>query len=231
MRLRLDELGIEPGRFGWASIQADGGIAAAQHKIERWFAGAQVDDSAIEPVGLGALRLGLLATVPLPDNAADCLSVLARQVVQAGGSVVVPHNATLLASTRFLDDTLTERAAAPSLAYGQQITAAGFHVMETPTRHWVETLTGLGATGVDVLLAYVGEQSLPGHPLLPLLQIAAAPAINPDADALLAGSSANWPATLLNLLAETASRRYQPRVQAQHIFDFQITRGLLGISL
>lgn len=231
MRRQLDALGFDPQRFGWASIQMDGGIEAVLQKIERWFAGqlAAQTEPAVKQVELEALRLGLLATVPLPEAAAASLSVVARQVVQAGGAVVMPANATLLASPEFLDQTLFSRAPAPTLGYGQKISAPGFYLMDTPTVHPVETVTGLGATGVDLLLAYVGQQSLPGHPLLPLLQIAAAPAHNPDADLVLAGDPAGWPVTLLDLLAETASRRYRPRQQA--VVDFQLTRGLLGFSL
>ncbi|MCG3208829.1 MAG: Galactarate dehydratase (L-threo-forming) [Anaerolineae bacterium] len=230
MAERLRQLGFAPDDFGWASIQLDGGIGATARKIEQWFAErlAAAPPPAVETVGLESLRLGLLASAPLPDSAAESLSLLARQVVQAGGAVVIPHNAALLESAAFLDATFDRRAVSPSLAYGQKIPATGLHVMDTPTAHWVETLTGLGATGVDVLLAFVGGQPLPGHPLLPLLQLAAAPTRTP-VDFVFGNDVPADAAALLHLLAETASRRVTPRLQ--DVVDFQLTRGLLGISL
>ena len=35
---------------------------------------------------------------------------------------------------------------------------------------------------------------------------------------------------LLRLVLDTASRRYTPRLMAQGNVDFQLTRGLLGVS-
>ena len=42
--------------------------------------------------------------------------------------------------------------------------------MDTPTGHAVETLTGLGGTGVDVMFAHVVGHPLQSHRMIPLLQ-------------------------------------------------------------
>ena len=112
---------------------------------------------------------------------------------------------------------------------------AGFQIMAMPTDHPVEALTGLGASGVDLILAYVGAHPLQGHPLLPVLQIAATDdcpsGVAFDLDVLLAGDDAAWPDLLLARIGELAAHDYVPKGFSQGNIDFQITRGLLGISL
>jgi hypothetical protein len=111
----------------------------------------------------------------------------------------------------------------------------GFHIMETPTSHWVETLTGLGATGVDVIIAYVGEHPLQTHPMIPLLQITDRPAVaaryGADLDLVLAGDPTTWTAEILDRLAAVAAKTYTPRLYQLGNVDFQMTRGLLGVSM
>lgn len=45
--------------------------------------------------------------------------------------------------------------------------------MQTYTDHWVEALTGLAATGVEIILSLLSETvpfSLQSHPMIPLIQ-------------------------------------------------------------
>ena len=121
--------------------------------------------------------------------------------------------------------------AEPTLAYGQAAASAGFHIMETPTSHWVETLTGLGATGVEILLACPGGRPAQGHPLVPMLQAAAAPASLKGFDIVLDGDPGGWASDLLEKIADVAARRYTPQLFAQGAVDFQLTRGLLAVSV
>jgi len=108
--------------------------------------------------------------------------------------------------------------------------------MRTPTAHVVENLTGLGATGVALLLAITDRAPVQGHPLIPTLQVGLGPLAAPfEAD--LDGCFAAAPApeaffrALLELLRDCAEGRCRPRAwQAGHT-DFQLTRGLTGVSL
>jgi hypothetical protein len=107
--------------------------------------------------------------------------------------------------------------------------------METPTAHWVETLTGLGATGVDVLVAYIGEHPLQTHPMIPMLQITdraeVYDAYGPDLDLHLEGAPDQWPAHILTRIAAVADHSYAPQLYTLGNIDFQVTRGLLGVSM
>nr|MBA3790109.1 UxaA family hydrolase [Rubrobacter sp.] len=122
-----------------------------------------------------------------------------------------------------------------TLAYGQTAKKPGLHVMEAPTRHWVETATGLGATGVEVMLAHVAGHPLQAHRMVPLLQASSdAETIQrhaDDLDVLLEGDTSGWAERLLDSVAAVASREYTPKLFEAGNTDFQFTRGLLGVSM
>ncbi|GIV78044.1 MAG: hypothetical protein KatS3mg050_2438 [Litorilinea sp.] len=241
MRHQMERMGLDPAQVGWASIQLDGGIERVLAKVEAWFAQAiqQAGAPTVGEAGLESLRLGLASMGPVPEAVAQQLARLTRLVVHAGGSVVVPQNAGLLSHLAYLEETLGDHPPVPTLFYGQPMAVPGFHIMETPTEHWVETLTGLGATGVEIMVAYVGEHPVQTHPLVPVLQVTADPAVatrfQEDLDLVLAGDSSSamdgWPGAILTQVAAVAAGRYAPRLYRLGNVDFQLTRGLLGISL
>ncbi|HRW50193.1 MAG TPA: UxaA family hydrolase, partial [Caldilinea sp.] len=179
---------------------------------------------------------GLMATAPLPADAAGALAVLATNIAAAGGTVVAAQSGYLLHSPAFVAATLgADELPSPTLRYSGKPEAPGFHVMATPTDHPVEILTGLGATGVDVVVVYTGAHPVQGHPLVPVLEIATAegcpPDIARDLDLLLDGDVEDWPAQILARLGDLAAHRYVPARLSLGNIDFQITRGLMGISL
>ena len=179
-----------------------------------------------------------LAEAWTPAVATACAG-LVRGVVESGGTVVVPENAALLKSSFFCSDLLASPAPGPSIAYGQVPAKPGWHIMQTPTDHAVEVLTGLGATGVTVMLALVAGPPVQAHPMIPLLQVAAgndqqsARAHRDDFDLVLEPDTAATAVLkeLLRLVALAASREYSPRLFTEGSVDFQMTRGLLGVSL
>jgi hypothetical protein len=107
--------------------------------------------------------------------------------------------------------------------------------MEAPTDHWVETATGLGATGVEVMLAHVAGHPLQAHRMIPLLQASSVTETlerhAEDLDVILQGNPNEWTAQILETLAAVASREYVPRLFEAGNTDFQFTRGLLGVSM
>ncbi|MGI9049781.1 MAG: UxaA family hydrolase [Rubrobacteraceae bacterium] len=236
-RNRLTDQGLDPERFGWASVQLDGGIDAVVEKVDDWFVEALEGTEALhpEPVGLEHLKLGLHSSGPLSDEAARNLARLTLAIVGAGGTVVVPERATMMASRAYLDDVLDGRTVWNTLAYGQRVVEPGLHVMESPTDHWVETATGLGATGVEVMLAHVAGRPLQSHRMIPLIQAASDPGSREDhgedLDLLLTGDPSLWTDAMLCTVLDVASRRYTPKLFAQGNIGFQFTRGLLGVSM
>ena len=236
-RARLAEAGLDASRFGWASVQLDGGIESVSERVEDWFAGALDGAGELdhERVGLEHLRLGLMAAGALSDDAARALAELTRTVVGAGGTVVVPDGGALLRSRAFVRATLGEGDARTTLAHGESSARRGLHVMESPTSNPTEIVTGLGASGVDVMLAHVSGRPLQSHRMIPLAQASAdsgtASGHEEDLDVVLGGDPSSWSQRLLETVLDVASRRSTPRLYGQGNTGFQLTRGLLGVSM
>ena len=287
VRRHLAERGLAADRFGWASVQMDGGIASVRAKVAgqleamaaaraaqkrpgagadgartvasagvRGAGGEGLAESGAMPaqtasgrprpaaaferttVGAGEIRVALVANGPLPDAMGEALGRLAAGLVGAGAIVVVPDNAGLLDNGGFrsavFPDGVAPRA---SLAFGRPADQAGLHVMETPTENPVETFTGLGATGVDLMLCHIGRIPLQGHPMLPLVQVTADPAVaaryGSDLDRVLASERdpAGIVDALATLVAEVASCRCRPKLWSRGVTEFQLTRGRLGLSM
>ena len=236
-RQQMAANGLDSAQFGWASVQWDGGIEKSVAKVRDWCA-QQAQLEAVPQrlqVGLDHIRLGLVTDEVVTAKTAVSLAHLAQMIVAAGGTVVVSEQDRVLVNAAFVEGVLGETAVMPTLLHAQQPTSPGFHVMASPSTQWTETLTGLGATGVEVVLALVNERPQVGHPLIPVVQVTGETAVydqyETDLDMILTSIVQIDEQQLLNLLLDTLSRRYKPRLSHQQNVDFQITRGMLGVSL
>jgi len=236
MRHQLEAAGIPPARFGWASVQLDGGIEKALGRIEAWFAARLevLPPDATVTTDLGALTLALMSAAPSDPGTAGVLARIARAVVGAGGSVLLPESDPLLAAASFRTALLGSTPPQATLAYGQPVTQPGLHIVATESDHWVENLTGLGGCGAHLALTLVAGHTQQGHPLLPVIQVAESDQRGrlpgDDLDLFLTGDSAADEAELIRLLVATAQRELIPAANAQGVVDFQLTRGLLGVT-
>ena len=235
-RHALEERSQDPDRFGWASVQADGGIEAVTLKAEDWAREtlARLPAPRHVQVGPGYLRVGLAALGPVSPVAAAALARLSAALVGAGGTVIVPETSDLLAAPAYREALLEDRRVRATIAYGQAPRLPGFHVMETPTTNWVETLTGIAASGAELVLVHVAGHPVQGHRMIPVLQVTSDAATRrrygDDLDLALDGGPEGWEDALLQLLLRTASRQYEPMLYRQGNVDFQLTRGPLGVS-
>ena len=242
VRNHLAARGVAAERFGWASVQLDGGIASVQEKVTRQLEEMAADRAAPEPerrqVGAAELRVALVADGPLPDTMGEAFGRLAAGLVAAGATVVVPGSEGLLGNDGFQHAVFPDGAVpAASLAFGRPAAHAGFHVMETPTENAVEAFAGLGAAGVDLMLCHIGRTPLQGHPMLPLVQVTAEPGAaavyGDDLDRVFApdGGVDAIVDALAALVADVASGRYRPALWSRGVTEFQLTRGRLGLSM
>lgn len=235
MARTLNKLGLSPERFGWASIQLDGGIDKVSEKVEAYFQTAveNANDVHETDVDLSFIRLGLSRLGQVSEDVGETFGYLVKQVVGWGGTVVVPENANWFENVGFAARVSTNKLPKPTLAYGQYAQKPGLHIMQTPTQHWVETLTGLGATGVELVITHVEAHPVQGHPLIPMLQVTSneecAYYYAKDIDAFLDTSTSQG--FLLDLVLATLSRNRQPKLAPTLNADFQMTRGHLGISM
>ncbi len=234
MRRQFETAGLPLERFGWASVQLDGGIDQALAKIGAWFAGRRQTPTLRLPAGLGGLRVGLLSAAPAGPAAAAAFVRVACAILAAGGSVLLPESDPLLATGGFGKALLGAAPPRATLAYGQPLAAPGLHLVATESDHWVENLAGLGGCGAHLFLGLVGDTPQQGHPMLSVLQIAESgvlsAAATPDVDAVLSGDPLADEATLLRLLGAVAQGELLPTANARGFVDFQLSRGLLGVS-
>ena len=233
VRHEIEKLGISPERYGWASVQLDGGIDAVIEKVQDWFSETLADKPSVPVVdaGLEHLCIAVTSTGEATEEVSESLTQLTHRIVAVGGTVIVPANAEWLSvsiSGQF--PSAVHLTNTPTLAYGQRVEKAGFHIMETPTDQPTETLTGLGATGVDLALAHIVGAPLQSHVMVPLVQVSTDATTQATYGADLDLETANVD-ELLALIVEVASRQYTPKLHGKGNTDFQLTRGLLGISM
>jgi hypothetical protein len=212
-------------------------------KVIEWFAsrpepeetgGAAASALAAAP----AFSLGLAAAGPVPETTAHALAELTAGIIASGGSVILPRSASLTGNPAFLEALGLEAPLADTLAYGQVGRHPGMHLMATPTAPLIEALTGLGGTGVHLILAHVADAPVQGHPLIPTLQVATAgsraAAFAGDLDFVIDSGTADTGRIrdeLLGRIRDTLAQDYAPRAWARGHTGFQLTRGLLGVSL
>jgi altronate dehydratase len=235
-RSRLVEAGADPSRFGWASIQADGGLEAVTNRVRQWF--GSFDLSTPEDVRgtVGDLTVALEARGPLTPETAEAMALIGREIVGAGGSVVLSSRGALLASDDFRYAAFNHRGEVePTIAHGQRFAAPGWHVMRMPGTDWMETATGFGAGGVQQVLAHVAGGTLSAQRFVPVVEFSNDPETvakyGDDLDAVAAGNAEEQARAGLDVIAAVASRQQVPKAVASGNVGFQITRGLLGTSM
>lgn len=236
MRRQFEAASIPLNRFGWASVQLDGGIDKAIGRIESWFQ-QRLDTTQAPPsqsTGLSALAIGVQTVAGLPQEIQRSFAAAILRTIAAGGTVFIPDSDPLLQVGGALRAAVGENRLRCSLAYGQSTDAVGLHIVSTETNDWAENLAGLGACGAHLILGGVTTHPREGHPLIPVLQFAPASentsSLGDSIDGVLSGALAADLEVLGAKISRAASREYVPAATAQGLTHFQLTRGLLGIS-
>ena len=169
MRREFERAELPLDRFGWASVQLDGGIDRVIGRVQQWFAtrpGASRRRHA-------TVRLGALDDRRAQRGAARAAGgdaawpALVNAALASGGTVLIPEGDPLVADADFRAAVLGDTAPRATLAYGQPVALAGLHLVQTDTDHWVENVTGLAACGAHLVVGAVGDGPQQGHPLVP----------------------------------------------------------------
>jgi altronate dehydratase len=231
MRHTLQTLGMSAENFGWVSIQLDGGIEKVMQKVETWFEEKMADSSPPQKVArdLSSINIGVYLSGQVSENVGKLMATFIRTIVSAGGTVVLPE--VMLKQSEFTKHLRAIDRLEATLAYGQYAEAPGLHVMQTPTEHWVELLTGLGATGVELVTAHVTDHPLQIHPFIPVVQLCSDERLfkryATSLDFLL--SPTTTATEVLKIVTDVFAKPREPNSHANS--DFQMTRGYLGISM
>lgn len=238
MRQRLAASG-EPGdRYGWASVQLDGGIERVLERIEHWFTNRPVVSSTV-PAESSArslrLNIGLISEGQVGAVASDVCTELVREVLAHGGSVLVPEGDDLLTRGGLGAARNASAMIQATLASGQSVGPPGLHVVATESGHWVENCTSLGACGAQVIVGFVTTQTQQGHPLVPVMQVVPAEAAGAfgadDVDVALDGMLASDYQRLRACIIGVADGTCVPVAMQRGWVDFQLARGELGVTV
>ncbi|MBL9193716.1 MAG: UxaA family hydrolase [Opitutaceae bacterium] len=237
MKRQFEAAGVDLDRFGWASVQLDGGIEKSLAHIQTWFERTlpQLDRSAVERGQMGELSLAVMTDQAGDPALLEIWAELAIAMVAAGATVLVPELDALMVNARSRERLCGGQAVRATLEYGQMPAHAGLHVVRTDTPEWSENLAGLGGCGAHLAVTLAGGHIRSGHPLIPVLQFA------PEADRgvmlegevdgfVSASDRSDRLAEVKARLAATVSGHYVPASRRLGLSHFQLTRGLLGIS-
>ena len=229
--------GLDPSRFDWASVQLDGGLDRVAKKVADQFRIAF--DSPVEhrTGAITDLKIGLMSQGPVDKVTAHTLAQLARDLVTSGAQVIVPQSASIADSTTFTEHLLGETQSwSANLDYGAHPSGSGFFIMATPTTSLTEILTGLGGTGVEMILMYTSDLPVTSHPLVPVLQFsdqnAASEKFQDDLDFVLTQDPGDSPSDfLMTQIENMLTQQYSPKLHQRGCSNFQVTRGTVGLSL
>jgi len=213
---------INPEKFGWVTIQEAGGTEHCLNAVEDWFA-QRLSPHTTEQAAKGRgsdLRIGISMTSPISEDLIDSMSEFVRQVIAAGGSIVLPESSRELQSTELFQQTPVK----PSLAFAQSIEQSGLHVMQSITDNPIELVTGLSAV-TDIIIHCSETRPTTAHPLTPTLNITASTGCG-DFDLHLDSEQRDqWTQQIADLAGEVLSGRYRPRQNALGHTGNQIPRG------
>lgn len=200
----LREAGLPEGEYAFQSVQLDGGIERVTEKSLEWFR-----KKANKEGGRGFFTLGLHGR-EMPEMVRQAFGMVSSAFVQAGAAVIW----TMGRGAR--------------LEYGERVGELGLYRMECPTDDDLEIVTGLGATGAELMVVYAAELMVAGNPLVATIRVGVG-----EVDlALQESDSAEEIAERLVRLMASVRRGEQGTVaERTRNVGFQITRGYEGISL
>ena len=228
--------GLNPARFDWASVQLDGGLDRVAKKVETQFRVALDSPVQRKTGSITDLKIGLMTQGSISEITARALAGLIRDLVVSGSTIVVPENASIVDSTVFMERLLMdEQSWSVNLDYGAHPSSNGCFVMATPTTSTTEILTGLGGTGVEIILMYTNGMPVASHPLVPVLQFSDQNEYSDkffdDLDFVLPQLMDKPSDFLMTKIEHTITRRHIPKLHHRGYSNFQVTRGTVGVSL
>jgi altronate dehydratase len=201
----LRDLQMPESRYGFGSIQLDGGIDRVAAKSIEWFLRHESAPNHGQP-----FTLALHGRDMPPALSAEFEKV--KNALLAAGAAVV---------------TSSEIGGGRPILYGEHIASPALYAMECPTDDDLEIVTGLAATGAEIIVVYQPDFRLPSNPLVPTIQLGP----GPDADVTVAEDSRDLAASILSMVLAVRQGRTKTSAETIQNVAFQMTRGLEGISL
>jgi len=235
VRKCMMERHMDPGQFGWFSIQGDGGTQSVIKKADEWFIRSVLERErpTRQNSGLEGLSIGVVTdSIPGEQIKMTILS-LAAALQSSGGSLIV-SSGLQTDSTAPTSSDWVDLYAMP-LKFCEQPQDTGYFVMDRMTDHPVEIVTGLGSSGVQVILVFTKNPLFQGHPFIPTLLLGESNLsennLGSCLDLVLENDPAKNTSKILELIMGVFRGEISPISKRLNNLDFQITRGPFGISV
>lgn len=254
-RSALQERGLDAETFGWASIQGEGGIARVSEHVLTTLAGGRHRtewNAPARPV------TGISTSVRSADKTAGQVAELVVALLHAGSSVIIASDDPVLSRREFRsglaeglpgiasDSPVAEsqgllaehmEGASPlatTLSHSGVMAAPGLHIMDNASADWLETATGLGATGATALIVFADEHPRQPHRFVPTIQVGTT-GEGKGMDAVMGtsgdGTEGGLTARLLRLVELAGAGEFVPATAPRANVGFQVSRGRFGVSL
>lgn len=257
-RTAITARGLDTGDFDWASIQAEGGIAAVSAHVRSAFHDAprEGEGGAAHPHPRRPV-VGLSVSARSAESVAATAARLVARLLRDGASVIVASDDPVLAQDGFRTTLAEELAGLPgltepvdltelperhaTLAHAGAMAAPGLHIMDSAASDWLETATGMGASGATALIVFADEHPRQPHRFIPTIQVGAA-GESTGMDAVLEGansvgadadgdSASGLASQLRDLVAQAGAGDFVPATAPRPNVGFQVSRGRFGVSL
>ena len=194
-------------------------MAASMHRYRAFECTLQMQRRACQFPGafLRPYFLAVLRSAPAGARISPVILALAAGIKSAAAFVVLPHTSLFLFGD---EDEL--------LPFGGQATGkCTRYVMRCPTTTWGEMVAGVGASGIQGIVAWSGGvRGLTCHPFVPTVLVGYEGA--PDVDVALVRDD---PATWCAAVAQGVRDIYSGRRARVALADFQLARGPTGVSV
>ena len=240
-RNELQQRGLSTDAFGWASVQADGGIDSSKAAVTSMLLDRlreckaacptpPADDKPLQSVSIAMHALG-----PVPPPVALALAHVARAFITKGASVVLPQGTSLLDTPAFLSELLLEEVPkgvlSSTLEYGMHPAHfGGLHLMQMYNPTPAEINSGLVAGGAMLQLVYCGDgKQTETSALVPMIQISAESVVcSAEAFDIVLGpaTQTQWVPLILTFVANVFQGVRVPKTYTSTNVSFQIPRGL-----
>jgi altronate dehydratase len=204
-RKTLREAGLRETDYAFRSVQMDGGIERVTERSIAWFAENESCGKARGYFAIGSHGR------ELPENVRGGLGLLSAAFVAAGAAVV------------------RSVGAGEEVQYGERIERPGLYRMNCPTEDDIEIVSGLGASGVEMILVYEAVSTVPGNPMVPTIRIGTSGELDVKINA---GDEPEAVAkSIMKFIREVKLKQVRSAADRLNDVAFQVTRGREGISL
>ncbi|GAA2093983.1 UxaA family hydrolase [Brevibacterium salitolerans] len=226
--------------------------AARVRGAEGEAASALAAEGAPNTEGGPAPLVGISTSARNAASTAPLVAALVRRLLAGGTGVLLAASDPVLEQESFLLPLGLGPHPEPTLPHAAQVRIPGLHLMDDSSSDWLETATGLGASGASVLVVFADLHPRQPHRFLPTVQVGTAGRAQgmdlvldlpredgaegePDSGGVAAGGTGRASdaalEAILTAVAQAAAGAFVQATRPRANVGFQVSRGRFGVSL